>query len=425
MRDDSRFIPVQSLPVLGEPELTWIAPTSVVGRVPIDAIPALFHEAIKDTDSANMLMRLFYILSALGQDEQAAEMQAKALQHRCLYRICDPSQPAIRLLMMAGEGGMAENMPVDFLVENSDIRLDILYITEDSILPEMIPEHDVLIVALGESEKNLPVLQRMASLLTCWPRPYLNHPDAIRQCARHTAAELLQTIDGLLFPKTIRLRADEITSFAVPFILRPIDTHAGKGLVRIDHAEQLTSCLLAYDDHQEFYLADFIDYQSEDGYYRKYRIALIDQQPYICHLAIGDDWIVHYKTAHMEASAQKRAEEQSVMEQFEEEFAQRHHAALHAIAGRFRLDYLVMDCAETRDGRLVVFEVDSGAWVHATDSPILFPYKAPIMQKAFDAFRDLLVKRAALFVQKPITVMNHDGNGLSDVCYRGFIAGDY
>ncbi|MFZ6771504.1 hypothetical protein ACO0LB_02185 [Undibacterium sp. SXout7W] len=82
------------IPWLGGAELVLIAPTSVIGRANIDAIPALFHEAVADTDSANMLMRLFYILSALGQDEQAAEMQEKALMQRCVYRLCDPPQPS-------------------------------------------------------------------------------------------------------------------------------------------------------------------------------------------------------------------------------------------------------------------------------------------------------------------------------------------
>ncbi|MDR3631037.1 MAG: hypothetical protein P4L42_11955, partial [Desulfocapsaceae bacterium] len=54
------------------------------------------------------------------------------------------------------------------------------------------------------------------------------------------------------------------------------------------------------------------------------------------------------------------------------------------------LDYLVIDCAETRDGQLLVFELDTGAVVHAMDPVDIFPYKVPQMRKVFSAFSDML-----------------------------------
>ena len=94
----------------------------------------------------------------------------------------------------------------------------------------------------------------------------------------------------------------------------------------------------------EFYVSDFINYQSSDGSYRKYRIALIDKQPYLCHLAVSDHWMVHYMSAGMELSAEKRAEEEAAFIAFSSEFSQRHRLALSAIADRLGLDYVVLDC---------------------------------------------------------------------------------
>jgi len=53
------------------------------------------------------------------------------------------------------------------------------------------------------------------------------------------------------------------------------------------------------------------------------------------------------------------------------------------------------DCSETPDGKLLVFEVDSGAVVHSMDSAELFPYKAPQMESVFAAFRKMLRTRAS------------------------------
>jgi hypothetical protein len=140
-------------------------------------------------------------------------------------------------------------------------------------------------------------------------------------------------------------------------------------------------------------VADYVDYQNDDGLFRKLRIVLISGEPFICHVAISDHWMVHYLSAGMELSESKRAEEAALMKNFEHGFALRHAAALRDIALRLDLDYVVLDCAETADTRLLLFEVDSRAWIHSTDDVEIFPYKPAVMQKAYDAFRALLWQR--------------------------------
>jgi hypothetical protein len=60
------------------------------------------------------------------------------------------------------------------------------------------------------------------------------------------------------------------------------------------------------------------------------------------------------------------------------------------VGRRIGLDYLVIDCAETPRGELLVFEADNIGFVHATDSADVFPYKQPQMRKVFAAFRQML-----------------------------------
>lgn len=82
------------------------------------------------------------------------------------------------------------------------------------------------------------------------------------------------------------------------------------------------------------------------------------------------------------------------MHDFETDFARRHAQALSRVHARLGLDYAVMDCAETAEGDLFVFEVDSGAVVHSMDPVDLFPYKVPAMNKVFEAFQAMLKRRA-------------------------------
>ena len=79
---------------------------------------------------------------------------------------------------------------------------------------------------------------------------------------------------------------------------------------------------------------------------------------------------------------------------FETGFARRHATALTALADRIGLDYFTVDCAENKQGELLIFEADNTAVVHNMDSPELFPYKPPQMRKIFKAFAAMLYGRA-------------------------------
>jgi hypothetical protein len=57
------------------------------------------------------------------------------------------------------------------------------------------------------------------------------------------------------------------------------------------------------------------------------------------------------------------------------------------------LDYYSIDCAETADGRLLLFEADAAAIIHMMDPPDLFPYKQTQMRRIFRAFEDMLRRR--------------------------------
>jgi hypothetical protein len=100
--------------------------------------------------------------------------------------------------------------------------------------------------------------------------------------------------------------------------------------------------------------------------------------------------MVHYLNAGMTESADKRAEEAYAMANFDSGFARRHAAAFEALHDRLGFDYYSIDCAETRDGRLLVFEADTAAIIHRMDPPDLFPYKQPQMRKVFAAFEQML-----------------------------------
>ena len=80
--------------------------------------------------------------------------------------------------------------------------------------------------------------------------------------------------------------------------MRPVGSHAGKGLEKSASPDALPTYLQQHGD-AAFYISRFVDYRSADGQFRKYRLALIEGKPYLCHTAILN--------AGMSESAAKRA----------------------------------------------------------------------------------------------------------------------
>lgn len=393
------------LPPLVEMKLEPIVSMAALERMPRAEIPGLIAQMLARSGDANVFMSLYQLFTIFDNNEFALDMQAKALELSPVYRIAGTRKPAIRLLALMGLGDTTDNTPLDYLIEDSDIQLDLLYILPGQSLPESIPEHDVAIVALGESGKNRATLALMDKLVERWPRPVLNLPHRILHCSRDEVSRLLVGIPGLSIPPTVRAdrqvleaiaKQDEFAAefpggIAYPITIRPVDSQSGRGLSRVGNAEELAE-YLGNADAQEFFVSSHIDYRSADGLYRKIRVALIDGHPYVSHLAIGDDWIVHYKSAGMSENRARREEEAGFMRDFDTGFAARHRSALRAIAERSALDYVVIDCAETADRNLLVFEIDNRGWVHATDPVDLYAYKQPYMRKAFAAFRAMLIR---------------------------------
>jgi glutathione synthase/RimK-type ligase-like ATP-grasp enzyme len=240
-----------------------------------------------------------------------------------------------------------------------------------------------------------------------WPRPMLNPPRLVCNLDRDKLHGLLRGIEGLEIPATIGVTRAQLANVAqsevaladlaaelrLPIIARPHGSHAGVGLAKLDDLAAIGRYLEERAE-QEFFVSRFVDYANEDGFFRKYRIVFVDGRPYACHMAIATRWDIWYLNAGMSDNAAKRLEEETFMRTFDIGFARRHATALAGMAERIGLDYFTVDCAENKQGELLIFEADNTAVVHNMDSPEVFPYKPPQMRKIFEAFAAMLSGRA-------------------------------
>jgi glutathione synthase/RimK-type ligase-like ATP-grasp enzyme len=368
----------------------------------------LITKLIGGTIEAGEGLDLSLLAQLLGDKPAGLAIQQEILKSHQLFRSsCSTKPQALRVLALAAATDMGSNTPIEFLLEQAGIELMTLYVIPEVELPQPLPDHDIAIVIASDSEDCRDALRKIDEASSRWPRPLLNPPHRVGNLDRDKLHGLLADIEGLEIPTTTAVARAQLSDLArgaimpkdiasdlaFPVIVRPRGSHAGAGLAKIDDRTAIERYLAERED-AEFFISRFVDYASDDNQFRKYRIVVVDGRPYAVHMAIAERWDIWYINAGMTQSASKRLEEETFMRTFDAGFAGRHEAALAGMIDRVGLDYFTMDCAETKDGSLLIFEADNTAIVHDMDPADIFPYKAPQMRKIFDAFATMLERRA-------------------------------
>ena len=367
---------------------------------------ALLARTRADPADASAWMDIAVLMQATGKREQALQIQSAAitLQPVC-HRIFGTGRgPRIVVFMTAGD--MMANTPVDFLLEGSDATLFYVYLDAATERIPDVPDADAAFLAIGQSSENHAVLANVARLLADWSGPPVMNgtPDRIDALTRDGVAAMLAGEPSLLAPATVRASPAALAELSspgrpvgellpgcgFPLVVRPAGTHAGEGMALIGGPAELAGHLAAAGPG-DFFVSPFVDYSGPDGLFRKQRIVFIEGRPFASHMAVSEHWIVHYLSAGMLTNPERRREEQDWMEHFDTGFAVRHATAFAALNEAIGLDYFGIDCAETPDGRLLVFEADVAMIVHDMDSEEIFPYKKPAMRRLFAAFQHALL----------------------------------
>ncbi|MGO9391342.1 ATP-grasp domain-containing protein [Rhodoblastus sp.] len=349
-----------------------------------------------DSRDAAALLDLSTIEQLLGASANRVALQARALELRRAFTQAPSRGGACTLLALVAPGDFMANTPLEFLLEDADIRVDYLYVDAEMDILATAPAHDAAIVAVAECAANRPLLAAIARVAGRWPQPLLNAPEHIARLTRDGAWRLLYEEPGVIYPRNQRFSRRQLSEAGraenFPFIVRPLESHAGAGLEKIEDKTELAAYL---QNHAEafFYTAPFIDYRGADGKFRKTRIAVVDGEPFPVHLAISSRWMIHYLNADMAENADHRAEEALFMDRFPD-FARRHAHTFAFMQKKLQLDYFLVDCAEVGSDQLLIFEVGSAMIAHDLDCPENFAYKSAPMRRLFDAFQRLILSRA-------------------------------
>jgi tetratricopeptide (TPR) repeat protein len=332
----------------------------------------------------------------LGNEAQALAHQRHALALQPIAsRAASVAPAALTILALHVPGTFQANIPLDFVLDPARVTLHKWFLT-DGPAPAL-PPHDLVFTAIADAPEIADAVRRAAGFIARNGKPAINAPYALAATSRDAVAGAFRESQTVMVAPLVQRTREAIRAShpAFPFLVRPLDSHAGDDLAKIDDAAALDAYLAATPRGDAFYCSHFVDYRNADGFFRKYRIAFVAGVPYPVHMAISPRWMIHYYNAPMAENAWMRDEEHAFMRDIHSVFDGLRAAALREIAAAIPLDYFGIDCSIAPDGRVLLFEASAAMLVHANDPVDVFPYKAQYVPRIFRALEELFAKRLA------------------------------
>ena len=348
-----------------------------------------------DSYYVNAHANLSAILMEDGRTQEAKKHMDLAYSRKNLFE--KYSQGANKTLLMLLDAGKGNLNFTHLINEKTNNIIDwmIEYAHDEQV--EKLPDYDLVFNAMGDPDTTGDTVEQVSRFLQVRTKPLLNHPDKVTRTARNKLPALLEGIDNLLVPAVWRFATgsdwDEALVEQLPLLIRPVHTQGGIGLVLATTPTELAQGRA--EQSGPVYVSRYIDFRSADSWFRKYRMIFIDRKPYPYHLAISQNWMVHYYTAEMESCPWKLEEEKEFLQHPETVLGSAGMQAIRAIGARLDLDYAGIDFSIMPDGRILVFEANPTMLVHPENISGPLAHKNIYVHRILDAFEDLLVRSAS------------------------------
>jgi hypothetical protein len=269
-----------------------------------------------------------------------------------------------------------------------------------------VPQPDLVINLICDADANRESLSQAAALITQAGVLAINPPDKVMKTGRQAIAEMARDIPGLMTPSVVVLRPRRLREIeelwrrgGIPpeFLIRPLvgDNHGGNGLLRVASEADLCALEQYPFDGRAFGVTPFIDYRSQDGYYRKYRLFFVEGKAHPRHLIINADWMIHSdsRLSLMTGREDLQVEERRFLRDPRGIIGDVAWTALHQLARQTELDFVGADFTLLPDGRALLFECNAAMNVLEQGAGDGFPYLVPIAARIKDALRKMAARR--------------------------------
>ncbi len=294
---------------------------------------------------------------------------------------------------------------VNHLTGNEDFSFSLVFV--DRVKKAHLQKFDILVCAISDSCIFADTLTYLQGLTSALPGiPVVNGP---AKQARNTRDWLSTRFDGdsnLVFPKTVRLHVQlqpdiplltqvRDAGLELPVLVRPVSSQNGRGLEKLDTEQAATRYRVG---DEALYVTEFVEFVSDDGFYRKYRCWKIGDRIASNHLFVHDQWKVHgnCRFTTMEKFAWAKDEEDEFLSETDGPRFDAIVALMDKLGQRTELDYFGADFAFSQDGRVIVFEANASMRPLHPEYGERYPYLKDMEKAHKAAFDDMLQARVRI-----------------------------
>jgi hypothetical protein len=369
-----------------------------------------FEAALAVTpDHAEAHRGLSYCLDEAGDESGARRHRDLAFSGRAITQLPwrGKGRPISVLQLVAARGG---NIPTRFLLDDRTFATTVA-VADYCDPSQPLPQHDLLFNAIGDADLAGDALQAAAALARMSPAPVINPPERVAVTGR---AEIARRLGGIanvrtphfeILPRIILEGSTgpvALTSrgMAFPLLLRALGFHTGRHFVRVERPNDLAAAVATLPG-RAIAAIEYLDARGRDGGFRKYRVMMIDGHIYPLHLAVSQDWKVHYFTASMADRPDHRAEEAIFLTDMESVIGPNGTRVLVAVREALGLDYGGIDFGLGPNGEILIFEANATMVINPPEPDTRWDYRREPVQRVLDAARTMLVGRAGVTLFPP------------------------
>jgi hypothetical protein len=355
-----------------------------------------------DPDHIHAHRGLANLLAGTGDDSGARAHRDRGFKDHALTTLPyhGDAPPVSVLLLVSALGG---NIPTAALLDDRQFRTSVL-VTEYAESGVALPPHDIVFNSIGDADLCRDGLDAATAILTRTDRPVINHPSAVLATGRSVNVERLRGISDVMVPRMTCLPRDRLAAvdgpavmtaagFDFPLLLRAPGFHTGRHFVRVARAEDLAAAAHTLPDG-DLWVIEYLDARDRDGRFPKCRVMIVDRVLCPLHLAISQDWKVHYFTAGMAGSAEYRAQDAAFLADMTAVIGDRGMAALERIRDVLALDYGGIDFAIGPTGDILFFEANATMAVYPPTADPKWAYRRPAVERVVAAVQTMLISRA-------------------------------
>ncbi len=309
-------------------------------------------------------------------------------------------EPIPILLIVSSAGG---DLPWRRLVDDRIFEITTL-VAAFCPMPISLERYKLIFNIIGDADVSEADLEAAETLLEGATVPIINAPASVLATGRMANAQRLEALPNVVVPRVVTLPREKLEgsdaanllagfSLSFPLLLRRPGFHTGKHFVRVDHAEEISSSLATLPG-KELLAIEYLNAFGPDGYARKYRVMMINGELYPLHLAISEQWKVHYFSAAMKDQPAHQAEEAEFLNDMPHVLGQKGMTVLRSIQTILGLDYAGIDFGIDAKGNILLFEANADMIIIDPSAEPQWDYRRAAINRALEAARRMLVKKA-------------------------------